>query len=292
MEPKTKDLLSLLGLPEDQANNLEQLRETFEQKYVPIEALKDPKNPHAAALGSALVGKVTGVAQTSLKRKLKSYGLELTSDEMKDKPLEALVELGLDKLHEHTSQQLKALETQLSQSSDQKSQELSAKLDKLQAKYADTTALLEQARAQYESERGQWETQLKGQRLEWERAKLHETAIKWRPDVKEVEREGFFSKLSKTYRLELDEQGQLEVLDASGKRIPSARQAHSFKTYEEVLEETGRALGVWAENPKAGQPVAATPSFVAGASATSAHVVAPAAGDGRVRKMSSRLVRR
>lgn len=292
MELKSQDLLNLLGLPAESTTNLDQLRETFEQKYVPVEALKDPKNPHAAALGSALVGKVTGVAQTSLKRKLKSYGLELSSDEIKDKPLEALVELGLEKLHEHTSSQLRTLQDQLSQSSDQKTSELTAKLDKLQAKYNDTTALLEQARSQYETERGQWEQQLRGQRLEWERAKLHETAIKWRPDVKEVEREGFFARLSKSYRLELDEQGRLEVLDGNGKRIPSAKQAHAFKTYEEVLEETGRALGVWAENPKAGQPVAAAPSFVAGTSTTSTNAVAPAAGDGRVRKMSSRLVRR
>lgn len=290
---KVKDLLNLLGLPEDQASTPEQLRETFEQKYVPVEALKDPKNPHAAALGSALVGKVTGVAQTSLKRKLKSYGLELTSEEIKDKPLEALVELGLERLHDHTSQQLKTLQEQLSQSSDQKTQELSSKLEKLQAKYNDTTALLEQARTQYETERTQWERQLKSQRLDWERAKLHETAIKWRPDVKEVEREGFFSRLNKSYQLELDDHGRLEVLDSSGKRIPSAKQAHAFKTYEEVLEETGRSLGVWAENPKAGQPIAAAPSFVAGASApASGNLVASAAGDGRVRKMSSRLVRR
>lgn len=289
-EVKTTDLLALLGLPQD-LTSPDEIREKFEQTYVPLESLKDPKNPHTQALAPALVGKVTGVTATTLKRKLKQYGLELTADDLKDKPIEQLVELGLEKLHENTSQKLKTLEEQLAQSSDQKSQELTSKLEKLQAKYNDTTALLDQARQQYETEKGSWEQQLRGQRLDWERAKLHETAIKWRPDVKEVEKEGYFARLAKSYKLELDEQGRLEVLDASGKRIPSGKQAHSFKTYEEVLEETGRALGVWAENPKAGQPAGRTSSFVVPA-AGAATQTTPSTDGGRVRKMSSRVVQR
>lgn len=289
-EVKTTDLLALLGLPQDMTNP-DEIREKFEQTYVPLESLKDPKNPHTQALAPALVGKVTGVTATTLKRKLKQYGLELTADDLKDKPIEQLVELGLEKLHESASQKQKTLEEQLNQSTDQKSQELTAKLDKLQAKYNDTTALLEQARQQYETEKSSWEQQLKGQRLEWERAKLHETAIKWRPDVKEVEKEGYFARLSKSYKLELDEQGRLEVLDASGKRIPSAKQAHTFKTYEEVLEETGRTLGVWAENPKAGQPVGRQSSFVVPAAGAASQTPTSTDG-GRVRKMSSRTVQR
>jgi len=291
-ELKPQDLLNLLGLPAEEATSLEAIREKFEQTYVPIEALKDPKNPHTQSLAPAFVGKVTGVATTALKRKLKSYGLDLTADEMKDKPLEQLVELGLEKLSESQHQKLKSLEEQLSQSSDQKSQELASKLDKLQSKYNDTQALLEQARSQYETEKSGWESQLKGQRLEWARAKTHE-AIKWRPDIKEVEREGFFARLNRDYKLELDDQGRLEVLDASGKRIPSTKQAHAFKTYEEVLEEQGRALGVWAENPKAGQPVGKMPAYVVPAPGTTPASATPAAGDGgRVRKMSGRLVKR
>lgn len=287
-EVKATDLLALLGLPQE-TSNLDEIREKFEQTYVPLESLKDPKNPHTQALAPALVGKVTGVTATTLKRKLKQYGLELTADDLKDKPIEQLVELGLERLHENQNQKLKSLEDQLAQSTDQKTAELTAKLDKLQAKYQDTTALLEQARTQYETEKGSWEKQLRGQRLDWERAKLHETAIKWRPDVKEVEKEGYFARLAKAYQLELDDQGRLEVLDASGKRIPSAKQAHTFKTYEEVLEETGRTLGVWADNPKAGQPVAKSPSFLVPAAGASGS--APTDG-GRVRKMSSRVVQR
>lgn len=288
-ELKTTDLLDLLGLPQE-TKTLEELRQTFEQKYVPLEALKDPKNPHAQNLAPAFVGKVTGVTATTLKRKLKQYGLELTGEEVKDRPLEQLVELGLEKLHDHQNQKLRSLEEQLSQNTDQKTQELASKLDKLQAKYNDTTALLDQARQQYETERGSWEQQLRGQRLDWERAKLHETAIRWRPDVKEVEKEGFFARLSKAYKLELDEQGRLEVLDASGKRIPSGKQAHAFKTYEEVLEETGRTLGVWADNPQAGKPAGKTPAFLVPAAGASAPTPSP--DGGRVRRMSSRVVQR
>lgn len=289
---KPQDLLKMLGLPAEEATSLEEIREKFEQTYVPIEALKDPKNPHAQNLAPAFVGKVTGVTATALKRKLKSYGLDLTAEEMKDKPLEQLVELGLEKLSESQGQKLKSLEEQLSQSSDQKSQELSSKLEKLQNKYNDTQALLEQARANYEHEKATWENQLKGQKLDWARAKTHES-IKWRPDVKEVEREGFFARLNREYKLELDDQGRLEVLDATGKRIPSAKQAHAFKTYEEVLEEQGRALGVWAENPQAGKPVAKGPAYLVPAPGTAPAAAVPQPGDaGRVRKMSSRVVQR
>lgn len=292
-EIKAQDLLNLLGLPAEEATNLDAIREKFEQTYVPLEALKDPKNPHAAQLAPAFVGKVTGVTATTLKRKLKAYGLDLTAEEMKDKPLEQLVEMGMEKLAESQSQKLRSLEDQLSQSSDQKTQELTNKLEKLQAKYQDTTSLLEQARQQYETERGTWESQLKGQKLEWARAKAHES-IKWRPDIKEVERDGYFARLQRDYKLELDESGRLEVLDASGKRIPSTRQAHSFKTYDEVLEESGKSLGVWSENPQAGKPVSGTPSYLVPASGGNPNnYTTPQAGDaGRLRKMSSRIVKR
>jgi flagellar biosynthesis chaperone FliJ len=291
-EIKATDVLNLLGLPTE-ASNLEEIREKFEQTYLPLEALKDPKNPHAQQLAPAFVGKVTGVATTTLKRKLKTLGVDLTAEEIKEKPLEQVLELGLERVAETHQQKIKSLEEQLNQSSDQKATELTAKLEKLQAKYNDTTALLEQARQQYDQERGQWENQLRGQRLEWARSKAHES-IKWRPDVKEVEREGFFARLNRDYRLELDEQGRLEVLDSSGKRIPSGKQAHAFKTYEEVLEEAGRTLGVWAENPQAGRPVSGSPAYVVPAAGRDAATYAtPQPGDGgRVRKMSGRLVRR
>lgn len=291
-EIKSSDLLQLLGLPSD-TSNLEEIRQKFEETYVPVEALKDPKNPYAQQLAPAFVGKVTGVATTTLKRKLKNLGVELTAEEIRDKPLEQVLEVGLEKVAESTSQKIKTLEEQIGQSSDQKSAELTAKLEKLTAKYNDTTQLLEQARQQYETERTQWEQQFRGQRLEWARSKAHE-AIKWRPDVKEVEREGFFARLNREYKLELDDQGRLEVLDPSGKRIPSGKQAHAFKTYEEVLEEAGKSLGVWADNPQAGKPVSASPAYVVPASGRDgAAYITPQAGDGgRVRKMSSRLVRR
>lgn len=291
-EIKSQDLLNLLGLPAEEATSLDAIREKFEQTYVPLEALKDPKNPHTQSLAPAFVGKVTGVTTTALKRKLKAYGLDLTAEEMKDKPLEQLVELGLEKLSESQNQKLKSLEEQLGQSSDQKSQELQAKLERLQSKFNDTQALLEQSRQQYEQERGSWESQLKGQKLEWARAKSHE-AIKWRPDVKEVEREGFFARLNKEYRLELDETGRLEVLDTQGKRIPSTKQAHAFKSYEEVLEEQGRALGVWADNPQAGKPAGRVPSNFVPAPGASPSLPGAVPGDGgRVRKLSGRLVKR
>ena len=119
-EIKSQDLLNLLGLPAEEATSLDAIREKFEQTYVPLEALKDPKNPHTQSLAPAFVGKVTGVTTTALKRKLKAYGLDLTAEEMKDKPLEQLVELGLEKLSESQNQKLKSLEEQLGQSSDQK----------------------------------------------------------------------------------------------------------------------------------------------------------------------------
>ena len=108
-----------------------------------------------------------------------------------------------------------------------------------------------------------------------------------------MEREGFFARLNKEYRLELDETGRLEVLDTQGKRIPSTKQAHAFKSYEEVLEEQGRALGVWAENPQAGKPAGRVPSnFVPAPGASPSLPVAVPGDGGRVRKLSGRLVKR
>ena len=292
MELKPQEILDLLGLPADQITSLDDLRQKFEEQYAPLKSLTDPKSPQYQNLVPAFVGKVTGSTTSALKRKLKGYGLELEEEELKGKPLELVVETGLEKLHQQLQGKVATLEQQVTQSRDEATRELAEKYAKLEQKYKETDGLLSQARNQYETEAATWQQQLKGVKLEGLRTNKHETALKWRPDVKEVEREGFFATLAKRYKVDLDEQGTgLEVFDQDGKRIPSKAKAHTFKTYDEVLEETARELGVWNENPHGGQRTTAARFTVpAGAAAAAPGINTPPEG-GRVRRMATRATK-
>ena len=277
----TTALLQYLGLNPDEVKTLDDLKAKFPTQFVSRAALLDQRSAEFKEILPHVAGRVTGSITSALNRALEEVQLELTPQEREGKKAEELVAYAITKLNGRAGEKdnkLQELQAQLAKSKDEATRELTAKLEQEQRRRAEVEQLLGTTKTTLEQQRADYEAKIKTTRLDYVRTDAHAKAIKWRTGIKPVEQAGFFAHLEKNYKLDLDDQGQLVPLTATGERVPSKKTVGAFMTYDEVLEQEGKALGVWEENPHARhQP----PAFVvpgAGAPPAAAGAGAPPAG--------------
>lgn len=277
----TTALLQYLGLNPDEVKTLDDLKAKFPTQFVSRAALLDQRSAEFKEILPHVAGRVTGSITSALNRALEEVQLELTPQEREGKKAEELVAYAITKLNGRAGEKdskLQQLQQQLEKSKDEATRELTAELDKARRRLQETEQLLTSTKTTLEQQRTEYEGKIKSTRLDYVRTDAHGKAIKWRTGIKPVEQAGFFAHLEKNYKLDLDDQGQLVPLTATGERVPSKKTVGAFMTYEEVLEQEGKALGVWEENPHARhQP----PAFVvpgAGVPPAAAGGGAPPAG--------------
>lgn len=282
----TEELLNYLGLPAQEIQTLDDFKAKFPTAFVSRTALLDQRTPEFREILPHVAGKVTGSITSALNRALDEVRLELTPQEREGKKVEELVASAITKLNARVGEKeskLAELQAKLESSKDEATRQLTQELEAARRKLADTENLLNTTRSTLTEREQTFASQLKDTKLEYLTTDTHAKTIKWRTGVKPVEQEGFFSHLNKNYKRDLDEKGQLIVLTATGERVPSKKQVGAFMTYEEVLEQEGKALGVWEENPHArnqpGLPTFGRPA--SGGAAPAATPAAPPATGGR-----------
>lgn len=284
-----KEIFNYLGISEDGIENLDSFREKFETEFVKKSVLKDVKSNEYKEFAPTFVGKITGSTQTTLNRKLKEYGIELDANEIKDKRIEDVIELGVSRLHESLNSKVYDLENKLTKGKDEATKELETKYNTITKKYSELESLHNGLKNEYQSAEETWKNNLKNERLNHLVAKQHET-IKWKAGIKDIEREGFFGRIKNNYKVDYDEtSNQLEVFDANGNRIPNPKKSGTWKSYNEILEEEGLKNEVWANNDHA-QKMNQNNSFIAKIQTQQpTNNVVVNNGDGRFRKMSGKV---
>lgn len=282
------DVFNYLGI--DSAENLESFREKFENEFVKKSVLKDTKSNEYKEFAPTFVGKVTGSTQTALNRKLKEYGIELDSTEIQGKRIEDVIELGVGKLAEGLNTKIIDLEGKLSKGKDEATKEIENKFNSVSKKYSELENAYSSLKNEYQQSEETWKGKLKNEKLSTLIAKSNE-GIKWKAGIKDIEREGYFSRLKNNYKIDLDENtNSLEVFDVNGNRIPNPKKSGTWKTYQDILEEEGIRNEVWATNDHANK----MNTFVQNQNKVIVQGSKPVAqpfenGDGRVRKVSGRL---
>lgn len=277
----TTALLQYLGLNPDEVKTLDDLKAKFPAQFVSRAALLDQRSAEFKEILPHVAGRVTGSITSALNRALEEVQLEVTPQEREGKKAEELVAYAITKLNARAGEKdskLQELQAQLAKSKDEATRELTAKLEQEQRRRAEVEQLLGTTKTTLEQQRVDYEAKIKTTRLDYVRTDAHAKAIKWRTGIKPVEQAGFFAHLEKNYKLDLDDQGQLVPLTATGERVPSKKVVGAFMTYEEVLEQEGKTLGVWEENPHARHQA---PAFVvtgAGTPPAAAGAGAPPAG--------------
>lgn len=260
-----KDAFEYLGFKE-MPESMEDFRKSFDQSYIKksSEVIKQDEEFYGK-----LMGEKTGVITTKFKRGLKEAGIELSDSDIKDKKTEEVITLGLKKAHEFYSGKIAELESQAGKGNDELVTDLKNQLEKTKSKYNDTKGLLDTLTQEHEKFKADAASQIKGVKRQ---VKFGEAlkSIKWKTGVKDIEKEGYFSTFDKEFKVDLDDNDNIEVFDKSGKRVTSTKESGKFISLEEALEMHGRKVDVWETNPhpergrvmpanitQLGQPVAA-----------------------------------
>jgi hypothetical protein len=284
-----KEIFNYLGIPDEGIESIDSFRERFESEFVKKSVLKDTKSNEYKEFAPTFVGKVTGSTQTTLNRKLKEYGIELDANEIKDKRIEDVIEMGVSKLYDSVSERVVDLEGKLSKGKDEATKELETKYNSISKKYSELEQLHNGLKNEYQSAEEKWKNNLKNERVNHLVAKQHE-GIKWKAGIKDIEREGFFGRIKSNYKIDYDENSnQLEVFDVNGNRIPNPKKSGTWKTYAEILEEEGLKNEVWSSNEHANK-MNQNNSFINKIQTQQpTNNVAANNNDGRFRKISNRV---
>lgn len=240
-----KDILTFTGI---EAENIEDFKANFEKTFLKKDAaLKDKE------FVNSVVGKrMFGIAN-KLKNQFIKYGVEFSDDDLKTKPIEDLIESGLDIYTNSTNTTITELTEKAKQNSTEKFTELETKYSKLESKYNDTVKASKTTAEEFNNFKLKAADDLKGVKI----STIKEQALSKIPRRSDVEEkqyalswEGFETRIDKKFKIDLDENGKDFIADkTTGERFRDPARASEFLSVEQVLRKEADEVGLTPKNP-------------------------------------------
>lgn len=238
-----KEALEYLGFTD--AESLDDFKAKFHEKYP-----SDDKVIHDKFVKPA-IGKLMGKVKQNLLNKAREEGIEFTLSEFDDKELEEVHSLIADK---KSSRYRTELEELRGKGGDELVKQWQEKAEKASKRASEEEALRKQLASEFDNFKQTASNQVKSVKVNYLKTDLM-GKIKFKPGLKDLEKEGFKAYVDNNYRFDFDDQDKPVVFDSSGNRIRSEKKADEWKTPEEVLTEAARKFEIFAENPQAGNPI-------------------------------------
>lgn len=232
-------LFDYLGLDATKINSVDDFKTNHDTAFIPMASAEN--NPDVIKRVS---GKIIGSLQTKMGQHFKSRGIEFKPEEIKDKILEDIVDLGLNKMTELSTKALTEMEGKLGKPSEQLA-ELQGKYGELEKKLKDKDTAILNVQTEFDG----FKTQVFTEKKQGKVKQYKESAwgdFKWANGLNELMKEGFQSSIEKKYQVHLDENEEPYVTDIKGERVKSTKKSGDFKSLNEVLEEEGMAAKVYA----------------------------------------------
>lgn len=250
------DLKQLNEFAGIEAENFDQFKEQFQQKFVLKEnVVKDPD------LTSQITGKVMGSQMTKIRQMFKEEGVEFSDEETKTiKKNEELFNLGLSKVKGNLLNQIEDVKKSASVGSDQRLQEYEARIAKIEKEKNDIKSAWKSTGEEFEKYKLEVSNTIKQKEIDFRLSKAKES-LKLRSKINEAERAGFEAILKNRLKFDLDDSGQLVTMNANGERIKSKVKAGDFMPADEAIQEIVNELGLGETNPHAGKPAPQAPAM-------------------------------
>jgi hypothetical protein len=250
-----KEIFEYLGVKADDIKSIDDFKACFDKAFVRTTAINQDSE-----FVKPILGRYFGEQEVELKRMAKAYAVDIESDEFKSaKKVTDKYDLILKKAIESSNNIIKDLEGKVGQGNDEKVKTLETKYEKLKREKAEIESLLSNTTTEYEGFKQKAANDIKGIKLGTLKQKDF-SSIKFKSDISEIEKKGFFADIHDRYNFDLDETENLVVTTKEGKRIPSAKTTGTFKTAQEILEEEAVKSKVYMVNSDGGKP-AAKPIF-------------------------------
>lgn len=217
MSLETKEILSFLG---SDAADLDAFKAEFGTKYIPISER------------DKAVGEIAGKTQHSITKAAKDMGIELTKDELKDKPLHEIPSI----LAEKVKGRFIELEAGKSATAQEIEAKFTEKISGYEKKLADIKALNDTTAQAFEAYKTDVATKEKT-RTVGEKFDTAFGGLSFAQSVNDMTKVGFKSVVRERYTFDVAEDGSEVVLSKDGKQVPSKAKAGTFATFAEVLND-------------------------------------------------------
>lgn len=242
MAVELKDLGEYLGFTEEKLKEFDTpdaLKAEVDKQFIRRDnALKDKE------FKKALAGEFLGSIATKTKAIAKTFGVEFQPEEIKDQPVEKIIELGFTKFSTASTSALEEAK-KLAGKPDEALKELQEKYTKLNTSFADTNKLLETTKSEFTSYKEKTASEIKNAKLTFqEEQEFGKIESLFKPNINEVEKIGFRSAVKNKVKFDFDESGKMIVTDLEGHLLPNKNKHGEFMKPDEFLKEEGLKLGV------------------------------------------------
>lgn len=218
---EAQELLTFLGI-EDSEN----FKENFSQKFFTKEtALASDE------IKKAIVGKRMTEIEGSLLKLGKIVDPELTRSKLGEKQIEENIE-GFMELF---SNKFTELETKASTGNDKKVNDLERMLQDKDKSLLSYKELAEKEAAEKERVVSEYQNGMKSYKINHQ-FEQYKNKLSWIDEPTDVQRIGFDTKISTSYKFDLDEKDNLVILSADGKPIPSKVKGGAMADPLEILD--------------------------------------------------------
>lgn len=244
-----KDIFESLGFNADEIKTKEDFLKATEKTFIRASNLTEDHE-----LIKPIIGKFHGIQESELKKIAKENEIDLNSDDFKEaKRTTDKFNILASKMKGKYSAELEILKSNVGKGSDELVKELQNKLEKQSSETRDYKNLLNSTKTEYEQFQEKSKGEMKNVKLNV--IKQNELSkIKFKPEMTDIERRGYFSKLNDEYDLDLEEDDTLIIKNKKGERIKSGKTVGSFKSAFEVFEEEAIKASLYQLNKDAGKP--------------------------------------
>lgn len=221
-----KDLAGFIGIDVTDETTIDQVKEAFNGKYVPLEK-------HSSSLGE-----LNGKVDHSIGKAAKLMGVELTADEKKDKNLHELPLL----LAEKVKARFDELAGDKSATQEQIEAKYKGQLTAFEQKVADLSALNQSLSTQFEGYKVEVETKERNRKINSVKSEAL-GKLPWSQTATPILKKGFEATIAEKFKFDLD--GDTPVVrDSQGNIVQSKAKAGTPASYEEVISMEFEASGL------------------------------------------------
>ena len=194
-------------------------------------------------------------------RTFNSAGIEIPEEVLRKdgKPIkyEELINYGLSQIKSQFENEKKELETKVKTKGESEAlKQWEEKYGKLEKKYQDTEGLLKSTSEEYNKYRENVATEIRSSKInDAFSSLLKEVKSTIKPTAKPLEIEGFESRVQRSFKPDLDEEGRLYLTNEKGERIKSKVKIGSFADPKEILTSLIDELELSSKNPDGGKEI-------------------------------------
>lgn len=250
MPIESKDIIEFLGLPEDQAKDMNTLKEAFSNTFVRKDNIDDETKDR-------ITGGAFGQATRKYRQGLTDIGVEITDAEVTDPvskknlKLEKVYEIGLGKIKSKMTQYESELKAAKESSGDpgKETAELQKKYNLLESQYNEVSGKFTTLNSEYETFKTSKDSEFTTYKLNNKKLEYESKFMTFPDKTPELMKTGFKSTLGSKYDFEWDEQSQdIMPIDKATKKPVAGKVAGTYKKYDEIIKDEQAAQGLIVKN--------------------------------------------